>query len=127
MDGESNDPMFQMYAREGPKKHHHVGAQSFNDLRNWLPVMIEPVPANYAGLIETYTEKIAKTKGLGCAVPINAAVSYDSSQKTCPFCHTNTTEGVPKACSVLADWKKFQLGTLDCGYSKYYFKKNFDL
>jgi len=124
MDGISNDPMFEMY---GGRKQDHVGVQSFKDLRNWLPVMIEPVPTNFEALIETYTEKIAKTKNLGCAVPINAAVSYDSSEETCPFCHTNTSESAPKVCTDLPDWKKFQIGTLDCGYSKHYHKENFDL
>lgn len=125
MDGISNDPMFEMYADAGYRSKHHVGVQSFKDLRNWLPVMIEPVPANYEALIETYTEKIAKTKSLACAVPINAAVSYDSSEKTCPFCRTNTAESAPKVCTDLPDWMKFQIGSLDCGYHKKYHKGDY--
>lgn len=113
MDGKSNDPFYEMFASN---RFHYVRAP-FTDLRNWLPVMIEPVPTNYEALLKTYTH-ISKTKGLGCAVPINAAVSYNASKTTCPFCRFNTATDAPKQCTKQPDWMKFQIGTLDCGYSK---------
>jgi hypothetical protein len=85
MDGKSNDPMYGMFVKENV------------DLRNWLPVLIEPVPKNYQDLTQTYLE-IAKDKGLGCAVPIHAAVSYDSTKSICPFCRVNTADDSPQTC-----------------------------
>lgn len=86
MDGRSNDPMYEMFV------------SSFSDLlRNWLPVMIEPVPKNYEDMKQTYLS-IATDRGLGCAVPIHAAVSYDSTKTSCPFCRVNTADDAPPRC-----------------------------
>ena len=126
MDGISNDPMYEMFVlnREGTTK--VAGRKSFTDLRNWLPVIIEPVPQNYQAMIETYTG-ISKTNSLGCAVPVNAAVSYDASKTSCPFCRVNTAEDAPALCKELPDWMKLQIGTLDCAHSERFHKKFFDL
>ena len=59
--------------------------------------MIEPVPKNYDDMEQTYLG-VAKDKGLGCAVPINAAVSYDSEKSSCAFCRVNTAEDSPQRC-----------------------------
>lgn len=125
MDGISNDPMYDMFVRMQGSGFVR-GLETPLDLRNWLPVLIEPVPTNYENLITTYTD-IASAKGLGCAVPINAAVSYGSSAKTCPFCRMNTAEDAPKECKDHPDWMKLQIGTLDCEHSKRFFANNFDL
>jgi hypothetical protein len=119
MDGRSNDPMHEMFVET--KGEHYVQARwrhispnrknwrgsfeakwgdhgpSFPDLRNWLPIMIEPVPQNYQDMTQAYL-KIANTSGLGCAVPIHAAVSYDSSKTSCPFCRVNTAQDAPQQC-----------------------------
>lgn len=143
MDGKSNDPMYEMFVADSAQQHVRAMESSpFSNLRNWLPVLIEPVPANYEALVKTYME-ISKTKGLACAVPINAVVSYDHShdeddsssnqQKTtrttttCPFCRVNTAKGAPKECTTIPDWAKFQIGTLDCAHSRKFFGKDFDL
>ena len=125
MDGVSNDPMYKMFVQEKPIQ--YVSSwRSFASLNNWLPVMIEPVPINYEALIETYAD-IATERGLGCAVPIHAAVSYDATKTSCPFCRVNTSDNAPDVCKSMPDWKRLQLGTLDCEESKHYFKKRFDL
>ena len=96
MDGRSNDPMHGMYVNTRGKN--YVQARSsFPDLRNWLPVMIEPVPKNYEDMTQTYLD-IAKEKGLGCAVPIHAAVSYDPNKTSCAFCRVNTADDAPQVC-----------------------------
>jgi hypothetical protein len=41
---------------------------------------------------------IANDTGLGCAVPIHAAVSYDSTKTSCPFCRVNTADDAPPRC-----------------------------
>jgi hypothetical protein len=71
MDGITGDPMHEMFVEEGTKDSNKGdsmsfvgGRESFTDLRNWLPIMIEPVPVNYETLLENYAG-IAKTKGLG--------------------------------------------------------------
>lgn len=129
MDGKSNDPMYEMFVGDGRKR---VGTMKFGNLINWLPVLIEPVPRNFELMVETYID-ISKTRGLGCAVPINAVVSYDhdsspNQKTTCPFCRINTAEDAPKECADLPSWMKFQLGTLNCEYARKFFgKKNFGL
>ena len=105
MDGYHNDPMYFMFMETRGK--HYVQARKeykaterdsyFPDLRNWLPVMIEPVPKNFEDMKQTYLG-IANDGGLGCAVPIHAAVSYDSTKTTCPFCRFNTAEDSPPSC-----------------------------
>ena len=123
MDGKSNDPMFEMFV-EGTKKYVN-GRTSFSTLNNWIPVLVEPVPTNYEAMMNTYAS-IAIDKGLGCAVPINAAVSYDATKKSCPFCRVNTSDDAPNKCKELPDWMRLQLGTLDCEYSKKFFNTDFD-
>eukprot|EP00985_Skeletonema_marinoi_P015230 scaffold7820_cov99-Skeletonema_marinoi.AAC.5 len=100
------------------------GDSPFPDLRNWLPVMIEPVPQNYDDMKQTYLV-IANDKGLACAAPIHAAVSYEDSNKTsCSFCRFNTADDAPATCKGKPDWVKLQLGTLDCEHSNTPYKKN---
>jgi len=123
MDGKSNDPMFEMFV-EGTKKYVN-GRTSFSTLNNWIPVLVEPVPTNYEAMMNTYAS-IAIDKGLGCAVPINAAVSYDATKKSCPFCRVNTSDDAPNKCKEMPDWMRLQLGTLDCEYSKNFFNNDFD-
>lgn len=126
MDGETNDPMYEMFVREGGS---YLGSrESFSDdLRHWLPVSIEPVPSNYHRMAKFYGN-IAETTSLGCHVPINAAVSYDSpAKKECKFCRVNTSPDAPQQCQDLEDWMKDQLGTLDCESSERFFDENFDL
>uniref|UniRef100_A0A7S1Z3L5 Methyltransferase FkbM domain-containing protein n=1 Tax=Ditylum brightwellii TaxID=49249 RepID=A0A7S1Z3L5_9STRA len=117
MDGKSNDPMYSMFVRG---ENTFTDFKPFDNLRNWLPVLIEPVPVNYNALIDTY-RTIAETKHLGCAIPINALVSYNSSKATCPFCYMNTHEDAPEDCKALPDWMRLQLGTLDCDYLRIFF------
>jgi len=134
MDGRSNDPMYGMFVETRGKNYVQArngdiapGRDSpFPDLRNWLPVMIEPVPKNYEDMKETYLG-IASDRGLACAVPIHAAVSYDSTKTTCPFCRFNTADDAPPSCKGQPDWMKFQIATLDCEHSKRFFNKDFDL
>jgi len=77
MDGISNDPMYEMFVTEETKLiNNNNKSEEGNILRHWLPVLIEPVPINYKALLDTYSD-IAKNNGLGCAVPIHAAVSYN--------------------------------------------------
>ena len=109
MDGRSNDPMYNMFVET--RGFNYVlsrrprwgelppGKDSpFPDLRNWLPVMIEPVLQNYDDMKQTYLV-IANDRGLGCAVPIHAAVSYEDSNKTsCSFCRFNTADDAPATC-----------------------------
>ena len=94
MDGYSNDPMHGMFVKQsvlnpgarnntlGPPKpmfrnHVHRNTDAFN-LQHWLPVLFEPVPRNFETLKHTYNLlQNKKQDGLGCAVPIHAAVSYD--------------------------------------------------
>jgi len=136
MDGRSNDPMYNMFVET--RGFNYVisrrprwgelppgGSDSpFPDLRNWLPVMIEPVPQNYDDMKQTYLV-IANDKGLACAVPIHAAVSYEDSNKTsCSFCRFNTADDAPATCKGKPDWVKLQLGTLDCEHSNTPYKKN---
>jgi len=135
MDGRSNDPMYNMFVET--RGFNYVisrrprwgelppGKDSpFPDLRNWLPVMIEPVPQNYDDMKQTYLV-IANDKGLACAAPIHAAVSYEDSNKTsCSFCRFNTADDAPATCKGKPDWVKLQLGTLDCQHSNTPYKKN---
>jgi len=103
MDGRSNDPMYGMLVKTWGKNYVQAreivpGEDSlFPNLSDWLPVMIEPVPKNYDDMEQTYLG-VAKDKGLGCAVPINAAVSYDSEKSSCAFCRVNTAEDSPQRC-----------------------------
>mmetsp|Transcript_39020 Transcript_39020/g.82053 ORF Transcript_39020/g.82053 Transcript_39020/m.82053 type:complete len:398 (+) Transcript_39020:123-1316(+) len=124
MDGKSNDPMYEMLVQE--MNRFMYGRETFSTLVNWLPVMIEPVPINYEGMLDTYAE-IARDKGLGCAVPINAAVSYTTTESKCPFCRVNTAEDAPQRCREIPDWQRLQIGTLDCDFSKRFFDTDFDL
>ena len=124
MDGKSNDPMYDMFVGEG-KKQYVNGRTSFSTLNNWIPVLIEPVPTNYEAMMNTYAS-IAIDKDLGCAVPINAAVSYDAMKTSCPFCRVNTSDDAPNRCKELPDWMRLQLGTLDCEHSKRFFNTDFD-
>jgi len=123
MNGYNNDPMYEMFVEV---KHEYIEKMRFPNLRNWLPVIIEPIPQNYENLIETYSD-IAKTKGLGCAIPINAAVSYDTSKDTCPFCRVNTADDAPTVCQNFPGWKKLQVATLDCEFMKTFHGPNFDV
>jgi hypothetical protein len=114
MDGRSNDPMYGMFVKTWGKNYVQAreivpGEDSlFPNLSNWLPVMIEPVPKNYDDMEQTYL-RVAKDKGLGCAVPINAAVSYDSEKSSCAFCRVNTAEDSPQRCKgKLSFHKKIQ-------------------
>jgi len=134
MDGRSNDPMYEMFVETMGKNYvqarkGEIGTRRnshFSDLRNWLPVMIEPVPQNYNDAKATYLG-IANDGGLGCAVPIHAAVSYDSTKTACPFCRFNTADDAPDRCKKQPDWMKLQIGTLDCEHSKRFFADDFDL
>ena len=94
--------------------------------QNWLPVLLEPVPDNYHNLVKTYGE-IQTKYSLPCALPLNAAISYDdNSSGECAFCRYNVGKDAPEECSH-SDWMKTQIGTLDCDYSKRFFgAKNFE-
>jgi len=117
MDGRSNDPMYAIFVKQQ--------SDLFSNLHHWLPVIIEPVPQNYEHLLDTYTG-IAEKQALGCAVPINAAVSYDVGKTECPFCRVNLAEDSPQVCKDLPDWMRLQIGTLDCEHSKRLFRNEFD-
>ena len=97
--------------------HMFVVRKEVPDLINWLPVLIEPVQENYQNMLEAYAD-FANAKKLGCAVPLGAAVSYDSSIEgnTCTFCHFNNSENSDPKCKKYPDWARLQLGTLDCEF-----------
>ena len=133
MDGVSNDPLYDMFVKHAVSKfflRDFLNQHAFDGLSNWLPVLVEPVPDNYNALIKTYSD-ITKKRNLSCAVPIQAAVSYNDEQGDgtgmCTFCRFNTSDNAPEKCAKRADWQKFQIGTLDCGYSKKFFMKDYDL
>eukprot|EP00980_Cylindrotheca_fusiformis_P011670 scaffold2756_cov105-Cylindrotheca_fusiformis.AAC.1 len=123
MDGKSNDPIYDMFVRTVNWQLRK--SDKFQNLQNWLPVLLEPVPENFKNLIATYQE-IEEKHGLPCSIPINAAISYSSTESECAFCRYNTDADAPEECSH-ADWMKFQLGSLDCGYHQRFFgQKIFD-
>jgi hypothetical protein len=104
MDGYSGDPMYEMFV-----------TQQQEGLENWLPIIVEPMPANYDALLNTYAD--IASRGLGCAIPINAAVAYDENKTECSFCRFNV-ESTDEICVNHPDWMRLELGTLDCDYSK---------
>ncbi|CAJ1942152.1 unnamed protein product [Cylindrotheca closterium] len=83
----------------------------FTDLKNWLPILLEPVPANYANLLKTY-KAIEEMKGLPCAIPMNAAISFDLTTLNVPFADTILRK---------THIKSALNGILDCEYSKKFF------
>jgi hypothetical protein len=123
MDGKSNDPMFEMYVQ---KKNWPLRSKDhFDNLQNWLPVLLEPVPQNYDKLVKAYKE-IHEENRLPCPISINAAISYDTHTTECKFCRFNVSPDAPQECSH-ADWMKTQMGTLDCEHSlKFLGKSIFD-
>lgn len=124
MDGKSNDPLYEMFIDQRAK--FLLGMEEAFSIGHWLPVLIEPVPQNYENMMKTYA-KVARDQGLGCAVPIHAAVSYDGSKTECAFCRVNTAEDAPQRCREKPDWMRLQLGTLDCAHSRMFFNEDFDL
>lgn len=117
MDGKSNDPLYEMFVTR--KEWDLRRSVAFPDLSNWLPILLEPVPQNYEKLVKTYQD-ITEQHGLKCALPMNAAISYDSNVTSCAFCRYNLSPDAPEECSH-ADWMKTQIGTLDCSYSRRFF------
>jgi hypothetical protein len=53
------------------------------------------------------------------------AISYEDLS-TCTFCRFGAPEEVHPDCQKQLDWQRLELGTLDCAYSKWYFRHNFD-
>lgn len=120
MDGQSNDPMYDMYAAKRKKEWDLRKQDHFPHLKNWLPILLEPVPSNYQNLLKTY-KALDDRVGLPCAIPMNAAISYDATHTECAFCRYDTSETAHPDCSQAKDWMKTQIGTLDCEYSKRFF------
>jgi hypothetical protein len=121
MDGISNDPLWEMFVG------HPRRPSKFNKpLSHWIPIAIEPVPANFANLQKNY-QTLKDDKELPCSLLMQGAISYDHSitQKTCPFCRFDVDSKLEK-CTKKPDWKRYQLGTLDCHYSRDYFGPDFN-
>jgi hypothetical protein len=93
-------------------------------LNHWPPVIVEPVPANFDALTETYSDVIS-TRKLKCRVLSNWAVSYSGDSK-CKFCHFDVSETAHPDCNKREKWARKQLGTLDCDYSRVFFGADFD-
>mmetsp|Transcript_29337 Transcript_29337/g.32932 ORF Transcript_29337/g.32932 Transcript_29337/m.32932 type:complete len:442 (+) Transcript_29337:57-1382(+) len=135
MDGRSNDPMYSMFIKHNKYTNHiHRNNNDPLNLNHWLPVLFEPVPSNFDALTKTYDEIIQSDSGLGCAVPVHAAVSYDgmaedknNTSGECKFCRMNTADDAPDKCKSSADWMKYQLGSLDCDAHKRFFNIVYDL
>lgn len=124
MDGYSNDPMYNMYIKQGRDS----TDTSFPKLKHWLPVVVEPVPINFEALSKTYkTLQQHATDKLECSIIEPWAVSYDTAPPDlCTFCRFDTSETAQPQCKRKPDWMKLQLGTLECGYSKQFFNVDFD-
>jgi FkbM family methyltransferase len=112
MDGKSNDPMYKMMRSLEPRYH-----------GNWIPMVIEPVRVNYDKLVATYDELKASGQ-VTCPLVLHRAVSLEAREK-CTFCSFNTTSTSDR-CQQMPDWKKYQLGTLQCDWSRKLFGNNFD-
>ena len=97
MDGKSGrDPMYKMYYEKS--------------MRNWMPVVFEPVPVNFGNLVKTYQEHETK-RSLPCPLLLNQAVAYGQNTTTCSFCHYNVNK---PECQNQPDWVKYEIGSLDC-------------
>jgi len=112
MDGVSNDPMYQMFVKQ-PRP---------SNLQHWMPVVVEPVPQNFRALQQTYQE-IVQQHGLECPLLAQQAISYEANQTQCTFCHFNVSENALEVCNSRPDWQRYQLGTLDCDYSRRYYSR----
>jgi hypothetical protein len=112
MDGKSNDPMNKM-------------VMALPSARQWLPIVIEPVPQNFATLEKHYAT-LQSDKGIICSLPERRAISYDGSD-TCTFCHFNLSDTADPHCQKQPNWMKLQIGTLICDDSRAFFGKDFDL
>ena len=117
MDGSSNDPMYEMFVKQ-PRR---PPQQPSPSLQHWMPVVVEPVPQNFRALQQTYRE-IAQQHGLQCPLLAQQAISYEASQKQCTFCHFNVSDNALEICNSRPDWQRYQLGTLDCDYSRRYYR-----
>lgn len=105
MDGISNDPIYHMF---GDRK-------SSGKLDHWMPIVFEPVAYNFNNLLNNYRTRYADQRSLTCYFLKQFAVSYDDTNEmgTCPFCRFDATK-----CPDRPDWLKYQVGSLDCEYSK---------
>lgn len=112
MDGKSNDPMYKMMGSLEPIYH-----------GNWIPMVIEPVRINYDKLLATYDELEANGQ-VTCPLVLHRAVSSEARHK-CSFCSFNTSTTSDR-CQQMPEWKKYQLGTLQCDWSRKLFGNVFD-
>lgn len=112
MDGQSNDPMYNMMM------------STKISLRHWLPLVVEPVAVNFANLVTTY-DALKREKEVSCQFLEQRAISYNG-QRECTFCHFNTSDNAPETCKNHPDWMKFQIGTLQCDRSQIFFGVNFE-
>lgn len=130
MDGQSGDPMYKMFATQNRA----IGLPNkTSSLRSWIPLVVEPVPVNFESLQQTYGD-LQRDYGLECPLLSNWAISYDdddddeedAENKGCTFCRYDTSETADDTCREAPDWVRYQLGTLDCDYSRTYFRDRFD-
>lgn len=101
MDGQSNDPMFNTLVKGKTWK-----------LDHWIPMVFEPVQTNFINLRKTYRH-LEEQRDLSCSYLLQYAVSYNAISSTCGFCRFE-----PLRCPGYPDWMKYQLGSLDCAYSR---------
>jgi hypothetical protein len=94
-------------------------------LKNWIPVVVEPAPNNFESLTKKYAD-VQKKTNLTCPLLSNWAVSYESNSE-CTFCQFNVSNSSDQACKDYPDWVKYQLVTLECGFSKKYHAEHFEL
>lgn len=116
MNGVSNDPLYEMFVGRRRPMHYN--------LSNWIPLAIEPVPANFENLQKTY-QRLKTDRDLACPYLLQGAVAYGSEDRSCTFCRFDVDSKLEK-CAKHPDWMKYQIGTLDCAYSRRFFGDNFN-
>jgi hypothetical protein len=103
MDGKTGDPFYKVSQRQ-------------RTLQKWIPIVIEPVPTNFHKLVQTYEEHRLGKK-LSCPTLLNQLINYDPSHhvtpNTCSFCHFDD-QSVESACHDMPDWKKTEIGSMEC-------------
>ena len=106
MDGKTGDPLYRMTEL-------YKGGLSY-----WVPVVLEPVPSNFAKLQETYRTH-EQQRNLHCPLLLNSLISYTQNDNdataatTCDFCHFDDASTNP-ACHDLPSFLKSEIGSMDC-------------
>jgi hypothetical protein len=105
MDGKTGDPLYRM--TELYRK----------SLKYWVPIVLEPVSANFVKLHATYATH-QEQRGLLCPLLLNSLISYANvddaaATDTCDFCHFDNESEDP-ACHDMPNWKKSEIGSMDC-------------